>query len=48
VAGMQNVVAAVGEDHLFSGALPVLAGGDQLLSSVDLAQGPILAWLGRN
>ncbi len=32
VAGMQNIVAAVGEDHLFAGAFPFGALLDQLLS----------------
>jgi hypothetical protein len=42
VPGMQHVVAAVGEDHLFSRALPIGPHRDQLLSSVELPQSVIL------
>jgi hypothetical protein len=35
---MQNVIAAVGEDHLLAGALPLGPFGDQFLASEDLSQ----------
>lgn len=39
---MQNVVAAVGEDDLLARALPIGTQGDELFSSVNVAQEPML------
>src|SRR5580693_8765269 len=44
MAGMQDVVTAVGENHRFSGALPFQALTDQLFPSEGGAQVPILTW----
>ena len=42
MAGMQDVVTAVGKDHLFAGLLPFQALIDQPFTSEDCAQAPIL------
>lgn len=48
VAGMEDIVAAVGEDDLLTCQLPGGASGDQLVASVDRAQRVILNYVLQN
>ena len=39
---MEHIVAAVGENYDFAGALPGVARGDEFLASVEKAHGNIM------
>src|SRR5713226_676425 len=44
MAGMKDVVTAVGEDHLLAGALPFPASIDQFFTCENCTQATILTW----